>query len=153
VASISAAKRHRSVARGLGPDQAAAPVEALAGEHTGELIPQLFVHAEQISDLPAAHTDIAGGDIGVLADVPEEFAHEALAEPHDFKIGFALGIKVRPPFAPAHGKGGQGVLEDLFKGQEFQDRKVDRGMKPQPPLVGADGAELISMRNPRLTWT
>jgi hypothetical protein len=54
-----------AVAGGLGPDQRAAPVEALAGEHAGELVAQALVLAEQEADLAAAHADVAGGHVGV----------------------------------------------------------------------------------------
>ncbi len=69
-----------------------------------------------------------------------QFCHKALAEAHDLAVGFALGVKVAAALAAADGQAGQGVLEDLFKAQELDDALVDRGVEPQPALVGADGA-------------
>src|SRR5690606_40393911 len=51
----------RAVAGGLGADERAAPLEALAGEHAGEFVGDALVLAEQIPDLAAAHADVAGG--------------------------------------------------------------------------------------------
>ena len=72
--------------------------------------------------------------------MPGQFRHETLAKPHDFRIRFTLGIEVGSALAAAHGERGQGILENLFEGQEFENTEVDRGVKAQPPFVGADGA-------------
>ena len=131
----------QAVAGGLGAHQAAAEGQALAGDHAAlEAVGQALVLAEHIADLAAAYADVAGGAVGELADVAVQLGHEALAEPHDLHIALALGVKVGTALAAAHGQGGQAVLEDLLKAQEFQDALVDRGMEPQAALVGADGA-------------
>src|SRR4029079_12208813 len=129
-----------AIARGLGPDERAAPVEPLAGEHARELVAQTLVLAEQESDLPAADPDVAGWHVRVRADVAEQLAHEALAEAHHLVVALALGIEVRAALAAAHGQGGQRVLEHLLEGQELEDAEVDRGVEAQAALVGADGA-------------
>ena len=68
-----------------------------------------------------------------------QFRHEGLAEPHDLAVALALGVEVAAALAAAHGQGGEGVLEDLLKAQEFDDGQVDGGVKAQAALVGADG--------------
>ena len=68
-----------------------------------------------------------------------QFGHKALAETHDFGVGFAVGVKVAATLAAAHRQAGQAVLEDLFKTKELDDREVDALMEAQTALVGADG--------------
>ena len=67
-----------AVAGRLGPDQRAAPVEALAGEDAGELVPDPLVLTEQVADLPSADADVAGRHVGELPDVALELGHEAI---------------------------------------------------------------------------
>src|SRR5208337_103757 len=71
---------HAAVAGGFRTDQRTAPVQPFAGEHAGEFIPDALVLAEQETDLTSAHADIAGGNVGVRANVAAQFGHEALAE-------------------------------------------------------------------------
>ena len=130
----------RAVAGGLGTDQRAAPVEALAGEHADELVADALVLAEQEADLAAAHADVAGGHVGELADVAAELGHERLAEAHDLAVALALGVEVGAALAAAHGQRGEGVLEDLLEGEELEDAEVDGRVEAQAALVGADGA-------------
>jgi hypothetical protein len=140
VLSISGGEVDRAVAGGLGTDQAAAPVQALAGQHAGELVAQLLVLAEQEADLAAADADVAGGDVGVRADVAEELGHEALAEAHDLEVALALGIEVRAALAAAHGQRGQAFLKTCSKAEELEDAEVDARVEAQAALVGTDGA-------------
>ena len=128
-----------AVACGLGPDQGPAPAQPLAGENAPELVREALVHAEEIADLPAAHADVAGRDVGVGSDVAEQLTHEALTEAHDLGVALALGVEVGPSLAPAHGQGGEGVLEDLLESQELEDAQIDRRVEAQAALVGADG--------------
>ena len=126
-----------AVAGGLRADEGAAPVDALAGEHAGEVVGDALVLAEEVADLPAAHPDVPGGHVGVGADVAVELGHEALAEAHDLGVGLALGVEVRSPFAAAHGQRGEGVLEHLLEGQELEDAQVDaRGGSEARPCRG-----------------
>ncbi len=133
-------KIDRAVACGFRADEAAAPVEAFAGEHARKFVAQPLVHAEHVAYFAPAHADIARRDIGIRPDVAGEFDHEALAEALDFHGGFALGVEVGAAFAAAHGQRGKGVFEHLLKGKEFEDAQIHRGMEPQPALVRADGA-------------
>ena len=96
---------HDAVAGRLGPDEAATPGWALAGEDTGELVGQPLVLAEQEADLAGADPDVAGGDVGAAADVAEQLAHERLAEPHDLAVAATLGVEVGPALAAARGAG------------------------------------------------
>ena len=124
---------------GLGTGQRAAVGQALAGEHAGPLVAQLLVLAEEIADLTGTHTDVAGGHVGVGADVAVQLIHKGLAETHDLPVALTLGVEVRAALAAAHGQSGQSILEDLLKAQELDDRQVDGGVQTQTALVGANG--------------
>ncbi len=58
-------------------------------------------------------------------------------------VALALGVEVGAAFAAAHGQGGQGVFEGLFKGQEFQHRRGHRGVEAQAALVRANGHAVL----------
>ena len=134
---------HHAVASGLRTDQAAAKRHALAGEHAAGLVGQLLVHAVQETHLAAAHADVAGGHVGVGADVTVEFHHQGLAEAHHLTIALALGVKVGAALAAAHGQRGEGVLEGLLEGEELQDAQIDGRVEAQAALVGADGGAVL----------
>ena len=129
----------QAVACGLGTGQAAAVAQSLSGEHALVLAAEALVLAEQVADLPAAHTDVTGGHILVGTDVLVELRHEALAEGHDLPVGLALGVEVSAALAAADGQAGEGILEHLLKAQEFQNALVDAGVEPKAALIGADG--------------
>ena len=129
----------QAVAGGLGTGERAAKGEALAGKDAGPLIGQALVLTEQIGNLAAANAQVAGGNVGVGADVAIELGHEGLAEVHDLVVGLALGVKVGTALAAAHGKGGQAVLEDLLQAQELEHAQGDRRVKAQAALVGSNG--------------
>src|SRR5262249_23639229 len=94
---------HRAVAGGLGADQRAAPAIALSGQNAGELAGDPLVLAEQEPDLPAAHADIAGRDVGELADVPVQLGHERLAEPPHLAVApLTLRVEIGSALRPAH---------------------------------------------------
>ena len=133
--------------------QRAAPADALAGEHAGLVaVGDALVLAEQVADLAAADADVAGGDVGVLAEVAVELGHEALAEAHDLGVGAALGVEVGAALAAADRHAGERVLEDLLEAEELDGAEVTDGWKRRPPLYGPS-AELNSTRKPRLIWT
>ena len=134
---------HHAVAGGLGADEAAAEGHALAGEDAAGMVGQLLVHAVEEAHLTAAHADVAGRHVGVGADVTEELHDERLAETHHLTVALAFGIEVGAALATAHGQGGQCVLEGLLEGQELQDGQVDRGVKAQAALVGANGGVVL----------
>ena len=82
----------------------------------------------------SAYADIACRYVRVSADVSVELGHEALAESHNFSVGFALGIEVGAALAAADGKAGQGVLEDLPKPRNLMMPRFTEGWKRRPPL-------------------
>ena len=128
-------------AGGLLADDAAAVGQALASKSAAlRLSGEPLVLAIEIADLPGAHTDVTGGDVGVCADQTVQGCHEALAEAHDLPAALAPGIKIRAAGGAADRQPRQGVFVGLLKAQELHDRGVDGGMEPQPTLVGADGA-------------
>ena len=129
-----------AIARGLLPGEASAVAEALAGEDAGKLVAEALILTEEVADLPAAHADVPGGDVGIRADVLEKLRHEALAEAHDLGVRLALGVKVAAALAATDGEAGEAVLEDLLEAQELDDAEVHRGVEAQAALVGADGA-------------
>src|SRR3546814_18690648 len=69
-----------------------------------------------------------------------KLGHERLAEAHHFVVALALRVEVRATLAAAHGQRSQGVLEDLFEGEELEDADVHRRMEAQTTFVWADGA-------------
>ena len=128
-----------AVAGGLGAHVGAAPGQALAGQDARvEAVLEALVLAEHVADLAATHADVAGGHVGVGADVAGELSHEGLAKTHDLGVGLALGVEVRAALAATHGQAGQGVLEDLLEAEELDDRQVDGGVEAQAALVGAE---------------
>ena len=128
----------RAEAGRLLPGARAAIDQTLAGQDAGlETVVQPLVHAEHIADLARADADIASRHIGILADMTVQFGHEGLAEAHDFAVGLALGVEIRPALAAADGQAGQGILEGLLEAQELDDPDIDRRMKADPALIGA----------------
>ncbi|BDC26056.1 hypothetical protein NB2BOR_A03470 [Bordetella parapertussis] len=90
-----------------------------------------------------AHADIAGGHVGVRAQVAVQFQHQRLAETHHLGVRFALGVEVGAALAAAHGQGGQRVLQGLFESQELQHRQIDRRVEAHAALEGADGRAVL----------
>ncbi len=129
----------QAVAGGLGAGEGAAEGEALAGQDAGPLVADALVLTEHVGDLTAADAEVAGGNVGVGADVAAELGHEGLAEVHDLVVGLALGVEVGAALAAAHGKGREGVLENLLEAEELQHAEGDRGVEAQAALVGPDG--------------
>ena len=69
-----------------------------------------------------------------------KLCHEALAECHDFAVGFALGIEIGAALAAADGKAGQGVFEDLLEAEEFDNAEVYGRVETKAALVRSDRA-------------
>ena len=105
----------QTVSSGLGTSQGTAVGQALAGKHAGKFVAQAFILTEQIADLPAAHADVAGGHIGVGADILKQLIHKGLAEAHNLRIGLAVGVEVGAALAAADGQAGAAVLKGLLK--------------------------------------
>ena len=127
-----------AVACGLGADQTPAKREPFARQRACEAVGEPLVHPEHVANLPLPDSDVSGGHIGVLADVPREFHHERVAETHHLAVSLALRIEVRPPFAPSHGQGRQAVLQDLLEPQELQNAQRHGRVEPHPALVRPD---------------
>ena len=87
----------------------------------GMQIPDALVLTEQVADLTATDVDVAGGNVGELADVAAQLGHEGLAEAHDLGVGLALRVEVGTALAAAHRQRGQGVLENLLEAKELDD--------------------------------
>ena len=94
-----------------------------------------LVLAEEEADFPSADADIACGNVCELADMPVKFRHEALAETHDFCIGFAFRIKVGAALAAAHRQRGQRILQDLLKPEKLQDGEIDGGVEAKSAFI------------------
>jgi len=91
-----------AITRCFRPDERAAPVQALASQHTGELVAQPLVLAEQETDFAPAHTDVSSRHVRIRPDVTRELGHERLAETHHFGVGLALRIEIRAALATTH---------------------------------------------------
>lgn len=127
----------------LGTNEGTTPVETLASEHSSELVLELLVSTEEVTDLTSTGTNVTSGNIGVLPNVSEELAHEGDAEATDFAVRLALGVKVRASLSTSHVQAGEGVLEGLLETQEFEDREVDGGVKSETTLVGTQGRVVL----------
>src|SRR5690606_1913872 len=104
----------RAITGRLGPDHGTAVLQALAREDAGKVVDDPLVLTEHVADLARTDSDIAGRHVDVRTDVAIELGHEALAEPHDFAVGLALRIEVRPALSSADGKSGERILEGLL---------------------------------------
>src|SRR5690606_19036534 len=102
-----------------------------------------LVLAEQIADLALAHSDVAGRDVGVLAQVAVQLGHQRLTEAHDLAVAAALGVEVRSPFGAPDRHAGDGGLGRLLGGEELDHAQVDGRAETDAALVGAEsGVEL-----------
>ena len=110
-----------AVTGGLGAGQGAAEFQTLTGQDAGVLVADALVLAEQVADLTTTDVDVAGGNVGELADVAAQLSHEGLAEAHDLSVGLALRVEVGTALAAAHRQRGQGVLENLLEAKELDD--------------------------------
>ena len=134
-------KEGGAVAGGFGADQRTAPGQAFAGQYARLVtVGNAFVLAEHVADFAAAHADVAGRNVGVLAQVAIQFGHEALAETHDFVIGFAFGIEIGTAFAAADRQAGQRVFEDLLETEKLDDSQINGRMEAQAAFVGPQRA-------------
>ena len=129
-----------AIAGSLGTGQAAAVVQALAGQHACIIsIADALVLSIEVANLAAAYADITSRYVGVQTDVTAQLGHEALAEAHDFSIRLALRIKVGAALAAADWQGSQGILEHLLKAQELDDAQIYGWMEAQAALVRSNG--------------
>mmetsp|Transcript_21620 Transcript_21620/g.47266 ORF Transcript_21620/g.47266 Transcript_21620/m.47266 type:complete len:459 (-) Transcript_21620:44-1420(-) len=133
----------QAVASRLGPDQAPAERESLAGEHARELVAQLLVVAKHVADLTATNIDVTSRHVSVRANVLAKLGHESLAEAHHLAIAAAARVKVRAALATTHWQRGQRVLEDLLEPEELQHRLRDGRVEAEATLVRTDGARKL----------
>src|SRR5690554_371603 len=127
-----------TVARGFLTHQRAAPEQTLAGQNAFITTGQTLVLAEHVTDLACTHADITRRYVSGRTDVAVEFVHEGLTETHDLLIGAALGVEVGAALATADFQASEGVFEDLFEAEEFDDAGVYGRMKAKAALVRAE---------------
>ena len=101
---------------------------------------QAAVFAEEVADFTAANAHIAGRNVDVGTNVAIEALHEALAETHDFCVGFACRVEVRTAFCAADREARQGIFEDLFEAQEFNDAGIYVFLEAKTAFVRPDCA-------------
>ena len=73
-----------------------------------------------------------------LTDVLVKLSHEGNAELADLVVRLALRVEVGTTLATTHVETSKGILEDLLKTQELEDREVDCRMETETTLVGAE---------------
>jgi len=112
--------------------------ESFAGKNTFEDISDTLVLAEEITDFTSTNTNITSWNISISTDMAVKFGHEGLAETHNFTIGLASWVEIGTTFATTHWESSKGILEDLFKAEEFEDRKVNIVTETKTTLVWAD---------------
>src|SRR5699024_4688052 len=109
-------KHDHTVTGGLGTDQRTAPGNTFTGKHTGfKSIRNAAVLPEQVPDLTGSDADIAGGDVGIFANVAVQLGHERLAEPHDLTFGPTGRVEICATLPTADRHPGQGVFEYLLE--------------------------------------
>src|SRR5699024_8309370 len=109
-------KHDHTVSGGLRPDQRPTPRDAFTGKHTGfKSIRNAAVLPEQVPDLAGSDADIAGGAVGIFANVAVQLGHERLAEPHDLTFGPSGRVETCAPLPTADRHPGQGIFEYLLE--------------------------------------
>ena len=126
---------NRAVAGCLGASEGAAEGEAFTGQDAGPLIAKALVLAKHVADLSCAGANVTSWHVGVWTNVAGKLSHKGLAKRHNLAVRLALWIKVGAALATAHGECSQGVLEDLLKAEELQDRQVNCWMETKAALV------------------
>ena len=116
-------------------NEASSPTQPFPSEHTHKFVSQFLISTKHESNLPSPGSDITSRYIRVPPNMLRELSHEAHAEPPNLVVRFAFGIEIATPFSSAHGEAGKGIFEGLFETEEFEDGKVDRGMKSETTFV------------------
>jgi hypothetical protein len=109
----------------FGPDETATPPDAFPGKHSGKFVFEFLVGAKQVADFSPAYANISRGDIGAMINVARKFSHEGMTKAHDFIFTLSLRVEIASSLAAPHGNAGEGILEDLLEGQEFEYALVD----------------------------
>ncbi len=110
----------RAVAGGFRTDERAAPLQALAGEHAGELVAHALVLAEHVADLAAAHADVAGRHVGVGADVAASSVMKLWQKRITSASLLPFGSKSEPPLPPPMGRVVSEFLKICSKPRNFR---------------------------------
>ena len=119
-------------------DQRTAIGKSFTCQDTFIEIANTFVLSEKITDLTSANTDVTSRYICVCADIFAELCHKALAECHNFSVGFTLRIEVGTTFTTADRKTCQRIFEYLFETEEFQNALVYCRMETKTTFVRSD---------------
>lgn len=100
----AAAKKEKRTEAGehTGSDETAAPGETLAGQDTLPAVAGLAVGAKHVANLATRDANVAGGHVGVGANVLGQLAHKGLAEAANLGVALALGVEVGTALAAAH---------------------------------------------------
>jgi hypothetical protein len=91
-----------TVAGSLRTNQRSTPRSTLSSQNTLPPIAFRAVRSEHPANLARRNADVAGGHVGVRANVLVELPHEGDAELADLVIGLALGVEIGATFAAAH---------------------------------------------------
>ena len=139
----------------FGSEQGTAVFQTFTCQYT--IFPATFdslILAIQVTDFSTTYTQVTSGNVNVGTNVSVQFCHECLAESHDFHIGFTVGVEVGTTFTTADRQACQGVFEDLFKAQEFNDTGIYVRSKSQATFVRTDsGRELYSETSVNVYFT
>ena len=141
-------KIHSAVAGGFRPRQRTAKEQVFAGEHALVAPGQALVLPKKKADFLTAHANIASRHVNGCANMRPEFRHECLTEPHDFRLGFTLGVEIRAALGPADGKARERVLENLLKTKKFQHALIHAGVKAQAALERAESRVVLNPITP-----
>ena len=143
-----------AVARSFRTDEGTAVAEAFTCEDAiFEAAFQAAIFTIKVTDFTAANAHVTSGNVDIGTNVTIESLHEALAETHDFSIGFASRIEVGTAFSAADRKTRQGILEDLFETEEFDDAGVNVLLETKAAFVGPDSAvELETVTGVRMIF-
>ena len=98
----------------------------LACEGAGEFAGHFLVPSVHVAHFAATYADVACGNVGERTDVAVKLVDKRLTETHDLHVALAARREVRAAFCTTHGECGKGVLEGLFKCQEFENGEIDR---------------------------
>ena len=136
-------------------DTGTAIAEAFAGQYAiFEAAFQTAVFTKEVTDFTAANAHITSRNVDIRTDVPIQGLHIALAETHDFSIGFAIRIKVCAAFSAANRKTRQRVLENLFETEELNDTGIYVFLETETAFVWPDCAvELATVTGVRMDFT
>ena len=112
-------KINKSVTSRLSAGEGTAVGEALACQYSLIEAGYALILSVKEANFTSAYADISCRYVYVGAYVLVKLSHKALAESHNFAVGFALGIEIRTALAAPYGQSGKRIFEYLFKTKEF----------------------------------